>query len=103
MKDHAFILHLEMIYKIIIKSKDTRIILLHNDYTTKQQKTIDSVCRGTTQIIGQITHSDAEKTVDEISRLIRANHEPFTAKDQIRYVIVGQSSQKNSEAEQLHV
>ena len=83
----------------MIKSKDTRIILLHNDYTTKQQKTIDSVCRGTTQIIGQITHSDAEKTVDEISRLIRANHEPFTAKDQIRYVIVGQSSQKNSEAE----
>ena len=89
MNQDAFISHMKLIHNFLIKSKNTRIILLQNDYTTNQQKTIDSVCRRTYQIVGQVIHTNTEEIIDEISRLIIANHEPFTSRDQIKYIIIG--------------
>ncbi len=103
MNQDAFISHMKLIHDFLIKSKNTRIILLHNDYTTIQQKTIDSVCSRTYQIVGQVVHTNAEEIVDEIARLIIANHEPFASRDQIKYIIIGKSKLKNSETDQLHV
>lgn len=103
MKRNDFISHLLLIKKILNDSKNTRIILLYNDYTIPQQKTIDSLCRRTNQLVGQVTQSDVGEAIDEISRLIMANHEPFTVKDQIKYVIVGNNILNKSEAEHLRV
>lgn len=90
MEAKEFLYHLHMIKKLI-RYQYTRIILLHPPYTEKQQKLIDSVCRRSKHIIGQIERKyPIEDASKEIERLIAANHDPLISKDKIKYVILGQ-------------
>ena len=62
------------IIKDFMKDKSIRIILLHIPYTNTQQKIIDSICRNSNQIIGQVERAEPMiKAALEMKKLI-----PFT-------------------------
>ena len=94
MENAEFLYHLNII-KNLMKDKRSRIILLHIPYTKTQQKIIDSICRNSIQIIGQIERKEPKINVSrEIKRLIESNKEPFIPSDQLRYVILGRQKPK---------
>lgn len=94
MENAEFLHHLNII-KNLMKDKRSRIILLHIPYTETQQKIIDSICRNSIQIIGQIERKEPKINVSrEIKRLIESNKEPFIPSDQLRYVILGRQKPK---------
>ena len=94
MDNAEFLYHMEIISDML-KQKNVRIILLHTPYTKPQQQIIDSICRNSTHIIGQIERKspiiDAAK---EIERLIHSHHEPFISIDKLQYVIIGRQKPK---------
>jgi len=95
MENKEFLYHLKTIRKLIQK-RNVRVILLHPPYTEKQQKTIDSICRRSRHIIGQIERTPPLKDVaDEIGRIIHSHKEPFISPDQLQYVILGKVTQKD--------
>ena len=79
----------------MLKHRHVRIILLHTPYTKKQQKIIDSVCRESKYIIGQIERKlpimDAAK---EIELLVKSHNEPFIDESKLQYVIIGRQKPK---------
>lgn len=93
MENKEFLHHLNMIKKLI-KNPYIRIILLHPPYTEKQQMHIDSFCRRSRHVIGQIERKPPFMDVlEEIKRLISADHDPLIPKNKMQYVILGR--QKN--------
>jgi len=93
MENKEFLYHLNMIRKLI-KNPHIRIILLHPPYTKEQQMHIDSFCRRSRHVIGQIERKPPFKDAsEEIKRLIFADHDPSIPKDKIQYVVLGR--QKN--------
>lgn len=89
-----FFYHLQII-KNLLKDKSVRIILVHPSYTKTQQKIIDSICRNSTKIIGQVERKPPiVEVAKEIERLIAAHTEPFIPSDQLQYVVVGQQKLK---------
>jgi len=83
------------IIKDLMKNRHVRIILLHHIYTKTQQKIIDSICRNSNAIIGQIERkSPTIETVKEMLRLLDSHKEPFVASDQLQYVILGRQKPK---------
>ena len=89
-----FLHHMNLI-KNLLKKRNNRIILLHPPYTTAQQRIIDSVCRNSNQIIGQIERKNPTiETAKEMERLILAHKEPFISADQLQYVILGRQKPK---------
>jgi len=94
MDNPEFLYHLNII-KELMKDKSVRIILLHTPYTETQQKIIDSICRNSTQIIGQIERKEPmKKALLEMKRLLESHKEPFIPEDQLKYVIVGRQKPK---------
>lgn len=95
MENKEFLLHLKTI-KELIKTPNVRIILLHPPYTKDQQKTIDSICRVSKHIIGQIERTTPMKdAAEEIGRILHSNKEPFVSADKLKYVILGKIKPKN--------
>lgn len=89
-----FFHHLEIL-KDLMKNRHFRIILLHTPYTKAQQKIIDSICRNSNQIIGQIERKEPKmKAAKEIKRLIESHKEPFIPSDQLQYVVLGRQKPK---------
>lgn len=94
MENAEFLYHLNII-KDLIKHPYVRIILLHPPYTESQQRIIDSICRNSKHIIGQIERKPPLKeAAEEIERLILANPDPLIPDDVIQYVIVGRQKPK---------
>ena len=94
MDNPEFFHHLEII-KEFMKNKQLRIILLHTPYTETQQKIIDSICRNSNQIIGQIERKEPKiKAALEIKRLIESHKDPFISSDQLQYVVLGRQKPK---------
>lgn len=94
MDNPEFFYHLQII-KDLMKNRHVRIILLHPIYTKTQQKIIDSICRNSNQIIGQIERkSPTIETAKEMQRLIESQKEPFIASDQLQYVVLGKKKPK---------
>ena len=94
MDNPEFFHHLQII-KDLLKDKSIRIILLHTPYTKTQQKIIDSICRNSNQIIGQIERKEPKlKAALEISRLIESHKDPFISSDDLKYVILGRQKPK---------
>ena len=86
--------HMEIISDML-KHKHVRIILLHVPYTEVQQAIVDSICMHSKKIIGQIERKPPIKdTAKEIQLLIKSHHEPFIAKEKLRYVIIGRQKPK---------
>jgi hypothetical protein len=95
MEPKEFLYHLHMIKKLI-QHPYTRIILMHPPYTEKQQKLIDSLCRRSSHIIGQIERKPPFMEVSkEIKRLISADHDPLIRADKIQYVVLGRQKRNN--------
>ena len=95
MENKEFLYHLNMIRKLI-KNPHIRIILLHPPYTEKQQMHIDSFCRRSIHVIGQIERKPPFKDAsEEIKRLIFADHDPSIPKDKIQYVVLGRQKRNN--------
>jgi hypothetical protein len=95
MENREFLHHLNIIKKLI-KNPYIRIILLHTPYTEKQQMHIDSFCRRSLHIIGQIERKPPFKDVsEEIKRLISADHDPLIRADKIQYVVLGRQKRDN--------
>lgn len=95
MDDDEFLYHLDII-KDLTLDPSIRIILFHPPYTTRQQKIVDSICRRTNNIIGQLERSELiGKRSNEISRLIKYHNDPYLKPAQIKYVILGQQRIKN--------
>ncbi len=93
MDNAEFFLHMEIIGKMIKKSKYIRIILMHNPYTKSQQTIIDSISRQSKHIIGQIERkSPIINAAKEIERLILSNSEPYSTQKKLQYVVLGQQS-----------
>lgn len=93
--DNPEFFHHLILLKNFMKNKQNRIILLHTPYTKSQQKIIDSICRNSIQIIGQIERKEPKiKAAMEIKRLIESHKEPFVAADQIQYVVLGRKKPK---------
>jgi len=91
-----FYYHL-LILKDCLKEKNVRIILFHPPYDNAQQKIIDSICRNSKQIIGQVKrNSPLKPALKEIGRLIKSHKEPFVSPEQLHYVILGQQKVKKS-------
>ena len=89
MENKEFLYHLSMIRKLI-RNPYVRIILLHPPYTEKQQMHIDSFCKRSTHVIGQIERKPPFKDAsEEIKRLISADHDPSIRADKIQYVVLG--------------
>ncbi len=104
MKNYEFRNHLKVIQKILIKSKNNRLILVNQEYSDIQQRKIDSICSVNLQIVGQIKRTSENFDVtQEITNLVNADKEPFIHKDELSYVIMGQIRSKNSDEDQLHV
>ena len=79
----------------LLEKPNARLILLHPPYTKSQQKIIDSICRHSTKIIGQVERKPPiVEVAKEIGRLIAAHREPFIPVDQLRCVIIGQLKPK---------
>ena len=94
MHTSEFFYHLNII-KDMMKDKSVRIILLHTPYTETQQKIIDSICRNSNQIIGQIERKEPmKKTLQEMKRLIDSHKDPFISSDDLKYVILGRQKPK---------
>ncbi len=94
MDNPEFFYHLNII-KDFMKDKSVRIILLHPPYTNTQQKIIDSICRNSYQIIGQIVRREPMiKATLEIKRLIDSHKDPFISSDDLKYVILGRQKPK---------
>jgi len=94
MNDDEFLYHMKII-RDMLKYPQARIILLHVPYTTCQQKIIDSICRNSKNIIGQLERKPPmNKAANEIKRLILSHHEPFINNDKLRFVIIGQQKIK---------
>ena len=94
MDTSEFFYHLQII-KDFMKDKSFRIILLHTPYTETQQKIIDSICRNSYQIIGQIERKEPMiKATLEIKRLIESHKDPFIPSDCLKYVILGRQKPK---------
>lgn len=95
MENKEFLLHLKTIWELIQKP-NVRIILMHPPYTEKQQKTIDSICRVSKKIIGQIERKPPLKdAADEIGRILQSHKEPFVPAEELQYVILGKVTQKD--------
>lgn len=93
MENNEFLYHL-YILRDMLKNPLVRIILMHPPYTQNQQKIIDSICRQSTQIIGQVLRKPPiTKAAQEIQRLLMAQAEPLIPRNKLKYVIMGQ--QKN--------
>jgi len=104
MKNFEFRNHMIIILAVLKKSKNNRLILVNQDYTEIQQRKIDRLCSKTTQIVAQIKlTSDKFDARKEITKIVKANKEPFIPKEELSYVILGSVRSKNSEAEQLRV
>lgn len=85
-----FYYHLQIL-KDCLQEKRVRIILFHPPYDEAQQKIIDSICRNSKQIIGQVKrNSPLKPALKEIGRLIKSHKEPFIAAEELQYVILGQ-------------
>ena len=96
MDNDEFLHHLNLIADLS-KKPSVRIILLHNPYTEKQQRIIDSICRRSNNIIGQVTRvPPLDEKADEIQRLILAHKDPFLKPEHIQYVILGQQKLKKN-------
>jgi len=94
MDNPEFFYHLNII-KDLMKDKGIRIILLHTPYTEAQQKIIDSICRNSYQIIGQIERTEPMiKATLEVKRLIDSHKDPFISSDDLKYVILGRQKPK---------
>lgn len=94
MDNAEFLYHMEII-RDMLKHKHVRIILLHPPYTKSQQIIIDSICRNSKKIIGQIERKPPIKdAAREIQRLIHSHHEPFISQEKLRYVIIGRQKPK---------
>lgn len=94
METDEFYYHL-LILKDCLKQKDVRVILFHPPYEQGQQKIIDSICRNSKQIIGQVKRdSPLKPALKEIGRLIKSHKEPFIIPEQLQYVILGQQKIK---------
>ncbi len=94
MNTDEFFYHMEII-RDMLKYPYVRIILLHVPYTTSQQEIIDSICRNSKNIIGQLERKPPiNKAVNEIKRLILSHHEPLINNDKLRFVIIGQQKVK---------
>lgn len=95
MENKEFLHHLKTIRELVQK-RNVRIILLHPPYTEKQQKMIDSICRRSKHIIGQIERTTPMKdAAEEIGRILRSHKEPFVSADKLQYVILGKVTPKN--------
>ena len=89
-----FVYHLDIIKDLTLDPR-IRIILFHPPYTKSQQKIIDSICRRTNKIIGQLERSELlEEKTHEIMRLIKFHNDPYLKPYQINYVILGQQKIK---------
>lgn len=94
MENIEFLHHMDLL-KELLKKKNIRIILLHTPYTIAQQHIIDSVCRNSNQIIGQLERKNPSiETAEELKRLISAHKEPFISPDELQYVILGRQKPK---------
>lgn len=90
MEAAEFLYHMKMI-KDMLKHPHVRIILLHPPYNETQQKIIDSICRNSINILGQIERKPPMKeAANEVKRLIAAHHDPHIKKEQLQYVLLGQ-------------
>jgi hypothetical protein len=89
MENIEFLYHMGLL-KDLLKKKNNRIILFHTPYTITQQHIIDSVCRNSNQIIGQLERTNPTiKTAKELKRIISADKEPFVSPEELQYVILG--------------
>jgi len=94
MEDAEFLFHMKII-KNMLKHRHVRIILLHPPYTETQQRIIDSICRNSKNIIGQVERKPPMKeAAKEIKRLILSHHEPLINSDQLKLVLIGQQKIK---------
>ncbi len=94
MDNSEFFNHLNII-KDLMKDKSIRIILLHTPYTTTQQKIIDSICRNSYQIIGQIERTKPMiKATLEMKRLIDSHKDPFIPSEALKYIVLGRQKPK---------
>ncbi len=94
MEDVEFLYHMKII-RDMLNHPHVRIILFHPPYTKTQQRVIDSICRNSKNILGQIVRKPPFKeAANEVKRLIEAHHEPHIKKDQLQFVILGQQKIK---------
>ncbi len=94
MEDAEFLYHMKII-RDMLKHPHVRIILLHPPYTEAQQTIIDSICRNSKNILGQVKRKPPMKEVaNEVKRLIAAHHDPHIKKEQLQYVLIGQQKVK---------
>lgn len=94
MDNSEFFHHMNLI-KELMKDKSVRLILLHPPYTNIQQHIIDSICRNSKQIIGQLERTNpVDKTTQEMKRLIDSHKDPFIPSDDLKYVILGRQKPK---------
>lgn len=103
MKNYEFRRHLRLIEKILIRSKNNRLILVNEDYSKLQQIEIDKICSTNVQITGQINCTSADDTKKKITELVKADKEPLMPQGQLKYIILGPIKLKDLEPEQLHV
>lgn len=95
MNDPDFLHHMKII-RDMLRHPHVRIILMHPPYLESQQSIIDSICRNSKKIIGQIERKPP--IIDaaiEIERMILSHHEPFIDESKLQYVIIGRQSVKH--------
>lgn len=93
--EKEFLYHLKTIQELI-KKPHVRIILMHPPYTLDQQNTIDSICKVSKKIIGQIERKPPLKdAAEEVGRILQSHKEPFVPAEELQYVILGKVTQKD--------
>lgn len=94
MDNDEFFHHMEII-RDMLKEPRTRIILLHPPYTESQQVIIDTICRNSKKIIGQLVRTPPlKKAAQEIKRIILSHHEMYLNHEQLQFVVIGQQKIK---------
>ena len=103
MDNKEFLLHVKLTNDFL-ELPHVKIFLWHHPYTDSQQKTIDSMCRQTKRIIGQLEqYKDEvtrEKQQQEIMKMMKADEGPLIYNkvmiptDQVCTVILGGQTPK---------
>jgi len=94
MDNDEFLYHMEIISDML-KYPHVRIILHHPPYNEDQQVIIDTICRNSVKIVGQIIRKPPIiKAAKEIERLILSHHEPNMKPKNLQFVIIGQQKIK---------